>query len=283
MNSQIIMKFALGILLFLSICIWNVKAKISTQVNFPNTRQNYSLISRIEHIHSDLSPVNFIQRVVTKSKLSKRAKAYKLWTPEEEERLLKLKKQKLPWSEIVNSFPERSIKSLKNKYRRLQSKFLASEWTTEEDKLLVKLRESNTPWEEIVTYFDNRSIKSLEERFASLTSPLRRYTSKEDRLILRALNSGKTVAETAQLLGRGKGSVKNRIRKLKESHQFNLAPELTRNRPYTTVEFELMHELREDNMSWKLIAKRFPGRSSKGLRLAFKKYQEKQQRGKQND
>ena len=94
MKFDIISIFILATCSFLALFVLDVKAESNVQ----------------------LSPASSTKSAASEPRIYKRAQR---WTTEEEERLLRLRHQGLPWSEIVESFPERSWKSLRLRYSML--------------------------------------------------------------------------------------------------------------------------------------------------------------------
>lgn len=106
------------------------------------------------------------------------------------------------------------------------------------------------------------------------------YTTKEDDIIREALKPGKTVKEISKLIKRTPRSVRTRIGELEQLNSIELAPQIIGSRPYTDADFELMHKIREENMTWKDIASRyFPGRYADSMRKMYKRHLRKKERG----
>ena len=129
-------------------------------------------------------------------------------------------------------------------------------------------------------------MKALKNQFTKLKSPnpplYGKYTSKEDDKIVKALELGMTVEETAQLLERNIESVSKRITKLVRSNRLELAPQIASGRPYSVADFELIYKMRDHGMSWdQIVTKFFPGRTKTGIRIGYRRYQEKQKEEKE--
>lgn len=205
---------------------------------------------------------------------------FKKYTAEEDERVLELRREGLRWREIVLLFDDRSIDSLRRRYKVL----IASDFTSEEDELLQELEEENIPWTERVTFFNNRSLDALQERLEDLKRSNPRFTPEEDDTIVEALELGMSVSEVVQLLKRAQTSVYARIRKLKTLGRLDASVASRRRRRYSTDELELISELAETGMSWKDIAsEHFPGRGGMNVKKAYDRYQVKKQKEKEQE
>ena len=218
----------------------------------------------------------------------------KPFTPEESKLLLELSKTNTTWRERAKYFPGRKANAVKNHYYNLvrgypAPKTFRRQWTAEEDKLLIELGEEGVPWEERVKFFDNRTLRSLKRQFRKLrsTNPEQKggFTTREDDLLIEALNAGKEIEEITQLLERSEQGVKRRIRKLRKSGRLDLVVSQIGTRPrYIVADFTLMEELAKKGVSWKdIAADYFPDRESKGVKEAYMRYQERKQRGEGKD
>ena len=217
-------------------------------------------------------------------------KKIKPWADEEKEVLLKLRKMGLSWGEIAEHIPGRSPKAVKRKYQHLTGdvevpKAVKRQWSTEENKLILKLAEEGVPWRERVKYFDDRSMKALKLQYTMLKSRnpalYEKYTPEEDDEIVKALELGMTVEETAQVLERDIESVSKHITKLVQSKRLERAPQIAIGRPYSVADFELIREMRGRGMSWdQIVTKSFPGRTKDGIRTGYGRYQKKQKEEK---
>lgn len=135
-----------------------------------------------------------------------------------------------------------------------------------------------------MTYFNNRTVHELQERFQELTSARarprrRRYTPKEDDLIVEAVKERRTIEQISQLIGRAPEDVKRRIRKLEKLGRIDRAPHLAKGRSYTVADFKLMYELVEKGISWNdITTKYFPGRNLESVKGAYKRHQARKQK-----
>ena len=212
----------------------------------------------------------------------------KFWTREEDELFLKLIETNASWEEIGEQLPGRTLGAIKRRYSvlikgsRPAPESVAKQFSAEEDKLLLDLDKKGVPWKGRVKFFEDRTLSALQSRFSKITpirSPaLRKYTPEEDDLLREAIESGKSVEEISQLLGKKPLSVKRRIVRLGELGQLDPPPQTASKRSYTDAEFELMHEMRKKKMEWKdITAKYFPGRSNLALSQAYKRYMQRKE------
>lgn len=226
--------------------------------------------------------------LVRDSSAKKPTRKIKFWTREENELLLKLVETNASWEEIGEQLPGRTLGALKRHYSvltkgsRQAPESVTKEFSAEEDKLLLDLDKKGVPWKGRVKFFENRTLKALQSRLSKITplkSPaLRKYTPEEDGLLREAIESGKTIEEISQLLGKKPLSVKRRIIKLGELGQLDPPPQTASKRGYTDAEFELMHEMRKKKMTWTdITAKYFPGRSNLALSQAYKRYMQRKE------
>lgn len=218
----------------------------------------------------------------------------KVWSGEEEEQLVAMRRENRSWAEIGKRFPERSIEALKTKYRQLFNDFTVPKraidrWTAEEDNYLIQLREEeeDLSWEEILARFNARfstraiprTLVSLQSRSSNLNpvQPNKKgpFTSEEDDDIIDGLNLNMKLDEIAELLGRSKKLTYDRIKILEQMGRIEPAPQLGRRR-YTETEREQVYNLRNEGESWEEIAiGHFPGRSISSIREVYRKYRNK--------
>ena len=207
------------------------------------------------------------------------------WHPKEKERLIELKdKENLSWEEIAEKLPGRTVDGAKGQYNRLSRSFsvpqeIKERWTAEEDAFVKRLGESDMSWEEREKIFTNqfdkqRTLTALQSRLSELapSQPDKRGRFSDEELdrIVEGIKSGESREEIAQSIGRNKGSLKLQIKRLENLGR--LDPNRG-GRRYETADLELMREKRKEGMIWDDIAAEFfPGRTSKGLRTAYKKY-----------
>ena len=206
-------------------------------------------------------------------------KYYKSYTAEEDELILQLHKEGVPWKERVKFFNNRTLNALQNRLKALTS----LNFTADEDELLLDLEKEDIPWKERLTYFNNRTLDELRKRFKDLTAaPARsgsKYTPEEDDLIVEAVEERKTIEWITQLVERSPKQVKERIRKLEKSGRIDRAPHLAKFRDYMLADIELIHRLVEKGESWNdITTKYFPGRNIMSVRGAYDRHQARKQK-----
>lgn len=94
--------------------------------------------------------------------------------------------------------------------------------------------------------------------------------------MIQAVGEGKTWEEISQALGKGERTVKKRVSELRKLGRIT-STSLKQIHPYTDAELELLLKLREDNMSWADISKRFPGRSNAAIQQHYWRYKSKKE------
>ena len=322
MKFNTISSLTLGAFYFLGIYILNVEAEASVQPHTRKVEQTYTEYSAVkpaapklklvrrargqswtaeeeqrlielreQRIPWDKLTEHFPDRTwkaltskyqkLTTDPSSKSPAGRKLWTPEEKDLLLELKKTGMSWAEISERFPGRTENAVNRQYRTLVNgtsvpKRYYGSYSAEEDELLLELDEARVPWKDRVKYFDNRSLPSLRSRLDILGSGPRqvrqKYTLEEDELIIQSTNSGKTIAEISRILERSEMGVRHRIDSLRRSNRLP-AVQTEKGLHYSVADFETMREMRGRKMTWKEIAsEHFPDRSGESLRLAYRRY-----------
>ena len=227
----------------------------------------------------------------------RRTKKNKHWTDAENERLFRLKEQpagerRLTWDEIAEQFPGREKKAITTHYHSLKKDFEDApakvneeKYTDDEKALILKVAKMDIPWKRKMKYFPGRKMESVknmyhrlkpEEDKTGIREPWTTWTAwtpeEEDRLV-EALKEGKSVREISPLLGRSIHAIQLRVILLKESGRILPGQYGTRLPPYTTADFELMREKREEGMSWNNIARQyFPDRSVNSPRDRYRAY-----------
>ena len=162
------------------------------------------------------------------------------WTTEQDNYLLQLGEEGLPWNERTSLFNARfRTPSTRRTSGALQKRY----------SLLVT------------------------------SKPARKgaFTPEEDDEIIKALNSGIPVEEIFQTLKRGKRSVKRRIKQLKKLNRVNPELQVGNRRTFTDADFKLIHELRNRGLLWKdITTNHFPEQSITGVRVAYREYYRKE-------
>ena len=154
MKIDIISSLVLGkiFFFFLVFCVLDVRAEINIQPYSCEFRQA-------------LSPVHSVKSTASKPKLFRRGQK---WTAEEEERLIRLRAQRISWDELVESFPGRTWTAIRAKYSKLtmdRSKppKKVVRWTKEEKELLLELVKTGVSYEEIAKRFPGRSPGAIQD------------------------------------------------------------------------------------------------------------------------
>ena len=208
------------------------------------------------HISSVPRPKKVKHTRPLESMLMKRAQ---LWSPEEIERLMRLREEGKSWGEIAQALPGRNWKSAKDKYYKMtktkpakdtpgrrgesrrkhqqkpRKKTKSKKWTAREDRELIKMKEENMKWKGIAERLPGRSTNAAKRRYFNLQSAqsepftvAKRYTAEEDELLRELMKTNMTWKERAERFpGRGVQSLKERYRLLDPSYaeQRNWTPE----------------------------------------------------------
>ena len=264
---------------FLIECAQVVKTEAGLQLEYPQTQPAQIPASQAEH-------ARWIRSAPPATQLFKRAG--KRWTDEEVDYLVELREEEeLSWEEIAEFFPERKWGGVKQKYERLNRDPLAPKtkerrlWTPEEDERLLELKREDKSWEEMAEFLKGRTPSAIKTHYYYITgedkqapaSTRRKYTEEDDNLLLEALREGLSTTEVAQRLETTVETVNRRVASLREQKRFNPASISKKYRSYTIDELNLIHELRERGMSWKLIRRvHFPERNVNTMRQRYKKY-----------
>lgn len=278
---------------------------------------------------------------ISESRLIKRAKGKKprRWTAEEEERLLQLRKQGMPYAEMLDYFPDRTWRALEDKYQVLTktvpSGKKAKEWTKKENMLLVKLKEESerrrnplswnkiaeslpgrsgeacsnqyrkikrgrnyeapvtvhkrfsaeederlksfvkngTSWEEISTSFPGRTESSLKSRYFYRLENVSQHfwSSEDDDRLIEAVEANMTYEDIRKEIFRQKSvsALKARVTRLRKDGR--LTRSARRATKFTSSDFDVMQQLRDQGMRWKDIEREyFPGRGVSSVSQFFR-------------
>ena len=108
--------------------------------------------------------------VFVKGKISIRSKTRcnrKKFTPEEDEKLIKLASTHNRWEDIAKEMPGRNGRQCRDRYKNyLKPGYFNGQWTPEEDIILQKkFNEYGPQWSMIKQFFNNRSSNSLKNRW----------------------------------------------------------------------------------------------------------------------
>ena len=224
----------------------------------------------------------------TGEKATKKLESY---TEEEIEYLIEERKKNKPWEEIAEALPGRSPLALRSKHYQLTRssgapKETFERWTAEEDDYLLQLGEEDLSWKERATRFNdrfkNRTPDAILARFSFLKPRGKKvgFTPEEDNELIESLNMKMSVKEISQLLERSERSIRYRIIQLEQLGRIDPAPHISKGRPYTAAEFELMDELSKRGMFKEaIIVNLFPGRSPRSVRATYARYLKLKERG----
>ena len=185
-----------------------------------------------------------------------------------------------PWSEIIESFPRRSWRSLAGRYRKLTKGLSPSKsshndynrdlYTPDEDQLLIEAKEAGLSWEEITQLFEGRrTTSSLKSHFYLFNNgppktiapyEYSHFTPDEDNLLLEAKDAGFSWKEIFKLFEgqRTLSSLKKR---------FHIVGDPAGQKRFTPEEDELLFRSRENGMAWKEISELFKGQRTEGSLL----------------
>ena len=211
------------------------------------------------------------------------------WTPGQDKLMQDLRAKGKPWKEISKAFPGKSQKAVEARYGRIKKNASKSnkrqkqrasksqrQWTSEEDERLLELAETDLSWEGIAKQLPGRSLDVIARRYKHLGGDKQ---AKDDAILIQAVGEGKTWEEISQALGKGERTVKARASKLRELGRITLTS-LKQIHPYTDAELELLLTLREDNVSWADISKRFPERSKSALQQQYWRFKSRKEEEK---
>ena len=285
---MVTMKLCLGALVFgiSSFCLSARAVKVDSEVGFTPLRSPEAQLPRsritggltangANDLKIDVSLASAVespkQPTLSRPKLIKRGK--KQWTNEEEQRLLDLKGQDLPWSEILKHFPGRSYISLNHKYQRLTRpvstippKKRGRLWTEEESNYLLELAEQGVPIKELMEIFEGRSEQAIRSKYRYLTKGwtvpealLKPFTAEEDELLLEVAELDGTWEEKAEFFENRNGNALSHryVRIVTEGREF---------RPrWTLEEEELLIEGIDSGLTWEELCE-LTGRSDDSVK-----------------
>ena len=128
--------------------------------------------------------------------LTKRSHPGEPWSTEEDERLLRLKKERKPWSEIVPQLPGRTFLAQVKRYFVLthdpsEKKTKSPKWTDEENEDLLWLMQEGASYDDVADLMPHRSRHAISSHHSYLmrgyptpTVVNRRFIPEEDELLL---------------------------------------------------------------------------------------------------
>ena len=182
---------------------WKEIAKSFPERNIPSLRDKYRYLIRGRSI-----PKTYKRR----------------YTAEENELLIKLAEEGVPWEERVKFFDNRTLQALESQYTKIAtSKSWPPVYTSEDDDSIIQSLKSGLPVEEIAELIGRkplgvrRRIRKLEKLNRVEPAPqiakYRRYTAAEIKLITKLVNKGVPWSEIASKHFPGRSS-----KNMKESY-----------------------------------------------------------------
>ncbi len=197
----------------------------------------------------------------------------KHYQPEEDELLIQLRGDGLPWAQVADTFaqyfPRRSVPALAQHYNKVlmprPGRPVYKPYTPDEDQCLIHLREQGLDWDEIAKSFAGRSASALRSRWDNrLKQDTGRrptkiaFTQKEDQLLIQLKERGLRWDEIARHFeDRSLATLKNRWKNYLRP-ELGLKPQKI---PFTPEEDRKLIELIEQDLDWDEILKSFEGRT----------------------
>lgn len=209
------------------------------------------------------------------------------WSVEEDAKLWELREQKLPWTEIRDQMPNRSLSACTQRYyiisRDLQTVYTqadgisrrkAARWTPLEDEVVTKLREEGHTWANITEKLGRWSLQACQGRRSYLKAKSQFYyqnnewTSEEDEIVRKAvrecLKTGKPPSWKS--IGRNINRLGTQVR---QRWMANLRPSLKTGRFSKTEDEAILQHIAEakncnSGPNWVLVAEKL-GRSIQSI------------------
>lgn len=152
---------------------------------------------------------------------------HRTFTPEEDEKILTLRDQGMSWHAIHTVMPQRSVKSLGNRFcLYLRPEERLRQFAEQEDNLIIEMRAKGATFNSIAQQLAPRTMPSVYYRWSQYLMPGAPrqsyscgYTNEEDATILATNRSNAAFKELAkQMPGRSWGSLSRRhsVLKLRE-------------------------------------------------------------------
>lgn len=194
-----------------------------------------------------------------------------VWTKEESDRVVHLRKSGVPWEEIAALTPGRTIGAVKKIYWKNEHSVQkpARPWTADENALVAKMRKDGVSWDKIASNFPERTIHAVQTHYYNYVEGAEMkikevWTVEEYERLHRMKKSGASWADIAAAFpNRTKESLMTRYGK-----GFPI-----RNRAWFTKEEDaLLRESRNRGDSWAQTSKLFPNRSVHLLRVRWHRY-----------
>ena len=172
-----------------------------------------SLFFLAAHCHP-ASEATSIESNAIKHVLEPRAK--RVWTAAEDEHLLALKNEGVPWSEITTRFPDRTYAAISQRYYLLTKdptapgKAIDRRWRPREEEILREQEAAGKSVKEIAEYLPGRTVNAIRAKLYQLRKPGRappeiarpRWKPEEIQTLRDALEAGLSFKEISQKLGR---------------------------------------------------------------------------------
>lgn len=152
----------------------------------------------------------------------------KKWTAEENELLLKLGKEGMPWKERVKFFDNRTLRALQTQYKKLVPSRQPPPrlFTSEEDDFIIKAIDSDNMPVKDISLSLGRSIQGVHRRIRKLQESNRldpnthnlRYSDAELELIAKLVKQNVSFREiaTKHLPGRSREAIKQAYKRFRE-------------------------------------------------------------------
>lgn len=141
-------------------------------------------------------------RVIPRKTLFQQSRSFrskfprKIWTKEEESRLLEARNRGESWKQMTSSFPGRSAAALQNHYSHyLETSPSHVRWNEEDTARLFELRKSGKTWKQINAAMPERTMASLVNQYLRHDVPrqkLVKWSEEEDAQMLEWKAAGET-------------------------------------------------------------------------------------------
>lgn len=206
------------------------------------------------------------------------------WTKAEDDQILQLRREGRTLDEIAESLSGRTPDAVaQHMYRARSAGTMKIEllresalFTEDETRELMKLRDEGRSWDEITPHFPHRSWRSLQSRYSEtvkrrrVPEPIsRRYSSEEDRLLLRYRRELRLpwTEMLEQLPGRTYQSISQRFRRLLPRKARPDIPRILN--VVTPADVQTVHRLRTSGMKWKDVVASIGKGSTQSMRNMY--------------
>jgi len=206
---------------------------------------------------------------------------YKVWSPEEDAIVTRLRQEGYSWLKIADELPQsRNPAAVCVRWLKLQRPEKARRqkvpFSTEEDARQCRLRESkDLSWLEITKHFPGRTCGSLKNRYTAIIPPAKRVWRQRARSKLteshmnqvaklrEAGMSWRAVAERLDI------TISPAAIAYRYSHLRSKDPGSRRYRRFSENEDALIRQLKAEGMGWQLMSRYIPGRGANTLQYRF--------------